>query len=1042
MFCFACYWSWGGLLIAIPKGVVSEEALLDANLLEDDGIVGPSKEFEAELLEEPEEGAPFRTGVRCPFLVLDVSAEVLPLLREYDPVTDMHEVVRPFSEDRPQDLPEVRDVLEEVTLWISSITDGRLNFYSAREEPVPTASSKKPAPKRITNNQIASQLAALAAQVQLLASQQEVMQKAQNAKSSDHLAPSAGHVPDRGLGIYPTSKIPALSASLGAVPQTTAKQLTGLIGPPPNTKSLAEVPNVPSVDPPAELGSTPLQAPESSDMQNIVSAISQQSLAITHLVSHLTSGDAIADLQSGGSTGVSTSTKGVARRERMQADLASRSSSYFLQVQQQNVQENVPCQGSPFQRRGDQDDRSFHDSVLRTVRWIPCSAGTRFDGLDCWTCYGCSCIRRLRPDKGVHWDFGSLPRTVDNGWQLECGLCPQHVGRTSHPSVLGSYADFEWDFPAICTFGTAGMGCNYPELSQGGRTLTDKESGSSEQSPAHCKVSSRSVKPLGCSESQAQTKVSQEACCPSRWGRKVISHDGDVPVSSRACMGASLIEKAVNEGEFDSDSRPAVKPRVFESSKKQPLKGPAHRFPNSDDTSLSYPKWCAMLVSEVLKTRTSFSAFVVKSFKTLRSPVHPEASTLTLFPVSLPEVWVGRMPEACSSKKRHSIHLSRAVFVIVCALNFWYAGGRSIDVSTLRRVPNSMHRNLFQKVRNLIKSDGLATSFSLPKSGRKFPELIGRLGELSSFLTALGVSSNPYEKAYAGVEVPKDDTKMPELQPFHDLDPDRLQLYGTGSWQIKDFLSDDLLMPFMEPLSIRSGIDLGDRPCIRDSAETVGKLAKIWDSQGLLLLHDESVPKDGLTRIFNAYKGPLIDRQIGDRRGLNSLESKVPGPSSSLPSGVDVSELYAHPKRQTLAVSITDRRDFYHQISVSRSKAIGNTVGPPVPLHLVSSTKAFQNFCARGKRRRYNRESDGDAFNANSDHPSLLVPPPEDHLWVSFDSVLQGDHIGVEVATDGHRNLLQSFGLLDDYVCLTADKPLRSSTELQGRCIDDFSVYP
>ena len=336
------------------------------------------------------------------------------------------------------------------------------------------------------------------------------------------------------------------------------------------------------------------------------------------------------------------------------------------------------------------------------------------------------------------------------------------------------------------------------------------------------------------------------------------------------------------------------------------------------------------------------------------------------------------------------------------------------------------------------KSDGPATSFSLPKSGRKFPELIGRLGELSSFLTALGVSSNPYEKAYAGVEVPKDDTRLPELQPFHDLDPDRLQLYGTGSWQIKDFLSDDLIMPFLEPMSIRSGIDLGDRPCIRDSAETVGKLAKIWDAQGLLLLHDERVPHEGLTRIFNAYKGPWVDRQIGDRRGLNSLECKVPGPSSSLPSGVDVSDLYAHPKMQTLAVSITDRRDFYHQISVSRSKAIGNTVGPPVPIHMVSSTSAFKSFTSRGRRKRHNRESDGDAFNKSEDRPGLLVPPPEDHLWVSFDSVLQGDHIGVEVATDGHRNLLQSFDLLDESVCLTADKPLRSSTELQGLCIDDF----
>ena len=283
---------------------------------------------------------------------------------------------------------------------------------------------------------------------------------------------------------------------------------------------------------------------------------------------------------------------------------------------------------------------------------------------------------------------------------------------------------------------------------------------------------------------------------------------GFTPVSSQACMQDPAPDAGHHEVEFDRHRIPTTRRPASPLPDAKPLGRNMQTPTVSSDLQLSYPKWCALLVSEVLKTRTSFSAFVVRSFKTLRSPLLPEASTLTMFPIPLPDVWSGRMPEACSSKKRHSIHLSRAVFVIVCALNFWYAGGRTIDDSMLRRAPNSMHRHLFQKVRGLIKSDGLSTSFTVPKSGRKFPELIGRLGELSSFLTALGVSSNPYEKAYSGVEVPKDDSKMPELQPFHDLDPSRLQLYGTGSWGIKDYLSDNLLMPFLEPLSIRSGIDL------------------------------------------------------------------------------------------------------------------------------------------------------------------------------------------------------------------------------------------
>ena len=88
-------------------------------------------------------------------------------------------------------------------------------------------------------------------------------------------------------------------------------------------------------------------------------------------------------------------------------------------------------------------------------------------------------------------------------------------------------------------------------------------------------------------------------------------------------------------------------------------------------------------------------------------------------------------------------------------------------------------------------------------------------------------------------------------------------LHGTGDWDIADYLSDGLLMPFLEPASIRSGVDMGDRPKIRDQPETIVALSRKWDDKGLLLIHKDPIPVGGLTRIFNAYKSVDQDRQIG-----------------------------------------------------------------------------------------------------------------------------------------------------------------------------------
>ena len=172
------------------------------------------------------------------------------------------------------------------------------------------------------------------------------------------------------------------------------------------------------------------------------------------------------------------------------------------------------------------------------------------------------------------------------------------------------------------------------------------------------------------------------------------------------------------------------------------------------DMEVSYPKWCAMLVSLVLKTRTPFAAFVARSIRLSRES-RCEASTPTFFPIPFPVTHWGRMPEKCSAKKRHSIHLSRALFVIVAALNHWHSGGKVSDVSIFQRVPNAVHRRLFQKVRDLIKSDGPATSFRLMKGGRRFPELISRLDELSSFLTAAVCLQIPMKSPLEGPKWPK-----------------------------------------------------------------------------------------------------------------------------------------------------------------------------------------------------------------------------------------------------------------------------------------------
>ena len=309
-------------------------------------------------------------------------------------------------------------------------------------------------------------------------------------------------------------------------------------------------------------------------------------------------------------------------------------------------------------------------------------------------------------------------------------------------------------------------------------------------------------------------------------------------------------------------------------------------------------------------------------------------------------------------------------------------------------------------------------------------------------MTKSGVSSNPYDKTFQGVDIPKQ-VPSPELKPYQDMEPDKILLFGHGAWDVTSFLPDEMVMAYREPRSLLHGLPVPPGPEIRDQPKTLSQLAHKWDELGLLHLHQQPIHPDGLVRIFGAMKDLKIHRQIGDRRGQNAREAAVSGPSKNLPSGPDFVELHVNPKTHRLSICITDRKGFYHQIRTSEARAVSNTIGPAVPKSFLEDTKAYSAFLMRSAHRRRSSDRYGDDLGHDVAHE--LVGPPHDSLWVSFASILQGDHCGVELATAAHTQLLRQKGLLSDESNMLANRPLRSEHLAEGLVIDDYfsvSVEP
>ena len=285
-------------------------------------------------------------------------------------------------------------------------------------------------------------------------------------------------------------------------------------------------------------------------------------------------------------------------------------------------------------------------------------------------------------------------------------------------------------------------------------------------------------------------------------------------------------------------------------------------------------------------------------------------------------------------------------------------------------------------------------------------------------------------------------TRADELVPYRSLDASRIRLSGEANWDPMPYLSDALLMPYLEPnvLPGHSHFEEGNVPDLdREDPNELLSLAKLWDTKNLLSLRVDLVPdalKPSCLRCFNCWKDQSQDRLIGDRRGQNQLELSLPGPSRYFPTGAALSV-------QVPAGGAVALKDYYHQLRVSHSRARSNALWPPVPLSFLQSTKAYDVLDHIKQKKQWTREEKGDHLFAPSQglplqKPTLGMLKPSTLVRCCLNTVAQGDRLGVEFATDSHRNLLKAGGLLVPEEELVSNHPFAGSDGLQGLVIDDF----
>ena len=303
----------GGFLLALPTGSVPPSLLAAGAEADATGMHGPSTTLEVAAVEEDEDASERPVSDSLSVLVVDLSDDALQYLAPYDSEAGL--AVVSFDPVHPDRFPSAEDLLVLARSWLRSAAHDRAACYTAAEE-----------------------------------------------EREPEGAPSGGALPGEakgdgpvGAACFPTGSSASRACSSAALPGSQAKGgprhalLSGeCVWPAVKGEASSHGPPSSGAFGGRRTGQAPGRFGAGQAEGEVSAALAQQSNALAVLVTHLISqaSEASADF-GGGASGSALSSKGSARREKLQAELANYTGAFMVSVAQAGARRMNPTAPPP-----------------------------------------------------------------------------------------------------------------------------------------------------------------------------------------------------------------------------------------------------------------------------------------------------------------------------------------------------------------------------------------------------------------------------------------------------------------------------------------------------------------------------------------------------------------------------------------------------------------------------------------------------------------------------------------------------------------------